>query len=442
VGDNTNLTATDDTAQGTLGTWRLGLLAGWSPSTQWMSEDFRVLPTPAEYRLDLYLLTLLAGVDLPSGTGLGVVLPWGDIRRVDRDADTQEVVTLQTQSLGDLEVRLRQDTARVLPWPLGLPKLVVSAGLVAPTGPFIAKTGSYQQGSTVPASDPTRFASLGRGVWWLLAEAEIHGAITSSSGWYTGLYTRTALHNASNGFDWGPERRTSVGGWWQFWPKHLSATMALDWQWRGLSTELLYSPLQDRIVRQQFLSGGGHWVDLVPSVRATLPAGLSTSVSARLPLYRWIEGTQGVSDYGFFVQLQYSGPLGSTVTKPDVRGTTLRQLPGSPPAGPLVASVLVPGRVTVVDYRADWCAPCKKLAPLLEEWVKTQSGVVLVQVDATDWDPATMERYLPAEPGLPVVDVWGPNGLLVQRVVGPDCFALEALLPPGLAGSATATDSD
>ena len=51
--------------------------------------------------------------------------------------------------------------------------------------------------------------------------------------------------------------------------------------------------------------------------------------------------------------------------------------------------VLMAPELVVVDYWADWCAPCKQLSPIIDELAKTYEGrVKFVKVDTS------------AEPGL------------------------------------------
>lgn len=415
---------------------RASTIYGFSRSTEQYSGTTRVQSSSPAYRVDLHLLTLIANAEHRLGTALGLVMPWGAILRRDRPLGGSPTAVQETYDLGpgDLELRARQDLGRLAGLSgKYLPRLVLSLGTVMPTGPYIAKSSVLAPGEAL-AADADKYASLGRGVWWLTADAELFGALGEKLGWYAALYTRHPLNQASNGFDWGGERRSSVGLSWRLWPGRLSASLGADWQWRDLASELVYDPLVGRKVRSTFVSGGGDWVDVLPSLRVELPAGLAATVSARLPVFRDVEGLQGVQGPAGFVGLQYAFGLGAEAAA--APATPMQ--PGDRPPGPAVADQLVAGRTTLIDYWASWCAPCLKLSPQLEEFTRQHPEIRLVKIDVGDWDPPQLQRYLPGLPGIPVVDLWGPDGRLVRRLVGAACSDFASALPLPVAATVAA----
>jgi putative thioredoxin len=80
----------------------------------------------------------------------------------------------------------------------------------------------------------------------------------------------------------------------------------------------------------------------------------------------------------------------------------------------------------VVDFWADWCAPCKVLAPVLEQAVEQRNGdLVLAKVD-TEANPELAMRY--GIRGIPNVKAFR-NGQVVDEFVGAlSAQAVEAFL--------------
>jgi thioredoxin 2 len=56
----------------------------------------------------------------------------------------------------------------------------------------------------------------------------------------------------------------------------------------------------------------------------------------------------------------------------------------------VVADAEVP---VLVDFYADWCAPCKMMAPVLDEVARERAGNLLVGKLDTDRSPAVSERF-------------------------------------------------
>lgn len=80
----------------------------------------------------------------------------------------------------------------------------------------------------------------------------------------------------------------------------------------------------------------------------------------------------------------------------------------------------------LVDFYADWCGPCKIMAPLLDDVARRRSGEVLVTKLDTDRNPATGMRF--GIRGIPTLILFR-NGKEVARRVGVVQAAdLEALL--------------
>ena len=77
--------------------------------------------------------------------------------------------------------------------------------------------------------------------------------------------------------------------------------------------------------------------------------------------------------------------------------------------------VLSNSGVTVVDFFANWCGPCRKLAPLLEE-VETELGAKVKFAKINTDENLDMAREYQVS-GLPTLMVF-KNGEAVERMVG------------------------
>ena len=79
------------------------------------------------------------------------------------------------------------------------------------------------------------------------------------------------------------------------------------------------------------------------------------------------------------------------------------------------AEVLKSTEPVVVDFWAEWCGPCKMIAPALEEIAGTMNGKVKIVKLNVDENPATAAKY--GIMSIPTLMLF-KNGELASRQVG------------------------
>jgi len=70
---------------------------------------------------------------------------------------------------------------------------------------------------------------------------------------------------------------------------------------------------------------------------------------------------------------------------------------------------LVPGKMVVFDFYADWCAPCRYLTPQLERLVEQHPDrLAMRKVDVVDWESPVARQY--RIDAVPYLVLFGPDG--------------------------------
>jgi len=79
-----------------------------------------------------------------------------------------------------------------------------------------------------------------------------------------------------------------------------------------------------------------------------------------------------------------------------------------------IKEVLTQNEITVVDFWAPWCGPCRMLGPIIEELAASNEGITIGKVNVDENSASAVEYGVR---GIPTV-IFFKNGEVVDKIVG------------------------
>jgi thiol-disulfide isomerase/thioredoxin len=84
------------------------------------------------------------------------------------------------------------------------------------------------------------------------------------------------------------------------------------------------------------------------------------------------------------------------------------------------------GNVTIVDFYADWCGPCRQLSPSLEQMARTDPEIALRKIDIVNWRTAVARQF--NVHSIPQVNIYNRVGSLIGTVNGADIDTIKSYI--------------
>lgn len=95
---------------------------------------------------------------------------------------------------------------------------------------------------------------------------------------------------------------------------------------------------------------------------------------------------------------------------------------------PSLEPFLASDRVTLFDFSAKWCGPCRSLDQHVVKVLASRSDVAYRKLDIADWDTPLAKHYMAGVAKLPYILVYDRTGKRIDAIAGLDTKRLDAAI--------------
>jgi thiol-disulfide isomerase/thioredoxin len=100
---------------------------------------------------------------------------------------------------------------------------------------------------------------------------------------------------------------------------------------------------------------------------------------------------------------------------------------------PSLEAEVAPGKVTVLDFSASWCGPCRLVDDHMRQVLAARGDVAYRKLEVGDWTSPLARHYLQNVPKLPYVIVYGTTGTKVKTFAGVDLAGIDTAIAAAVA---------
>lgn len=172
-------------------------------------------------------------------------------------------------------------------------------------------------------------------------------------------------------------------------------------------------------------SGRTDWIANLTAFWNATPS-LTFNAALRIPYYTQSQGGQLSMPAIVSLGAQYTIPLEETDTA-SAPSTPTTSKPAAPNTGDIqdiarggasfkLQDALVPGKITLIDFWAEWCEPCHVITHQLSQIAASHSNVAIRKVEVPDFEQPVFLEHLQGSPGLPAVWIFDETGTLVIKL--------------------------